>query len=156
MDAAAPFWQRKTLQQMTEAEWESLCDGCGRCCLNKLEYEDTGEFGLTNVACRLLDTDKCRCTDYANRLDKVPDCVSLTPQSARTLPWLPATCAYRLIAEEKELLWWHHLVSGDANSVHEAGISVRGRVVSEENVDDLEDYVLERLNYGAKPFRRQM
>ena len=154
MAVPAPFWKFKTLAQMTESEWESLCDGCGQCCLNKLEDEDTGEIGLTNVACRLLDVNECLCTDYANRLAKVPDCIRLTPQKINKTPWLPTTCAYRLLAEGKELHWWHHLVSGDPNTVHEAGISVRGTIISEDNVDDLEDHVHKWLNSGAKPFRQ--
>jgi len=129
-----PFWKAKSLDEMTPAEWESLCDGCGRCCLNKLEDWDTGEIAWTDVACTLLDANTCRCRDYGNRTARVPDCVSLTPEAVRRLTWLPPTCAYRLLAEGEDLRWWHPLVSGDPQTVHEAGISVRGRVVSEDEV----------------------
>lgn len=130
--AEKAFWQTKTLEEMNEAEWESLCDGCGRCCLNKLEDEDTGEIAWTDVACRLLDHKSCRCSDYAKRQEIVADCIPLTPESVRSLAWLPPTCGYRLVAERRDLYWWHPLVSGDPDTVHQAGISVRGRAVSEE------------------------
>jgi uncharacterized protein len=125
--AAAPFWKTKRLSQMTQAEWESLCDGCGRCCLNKLEDIDTGATYFTNVACRLFDTASCRCKDYANRKRQVSDCVQLSPRNVKRIVWLPPTCAYRLVAEGKDLAWWHPLVSGSPETVHEAGVSVRGR-----------------------------
>jgi uncharacterized cysteine cluster protein YcgN (CxxCxxCC family) len=134
-----PFWRRKTLDEMDPAEWESLCDGCGRCCLNKLEDIDTGEIAWTDVACRLLDQGTCRCSDYRNRRNKVPDCIPLDAENVRTLGWLPPTCAYRLVEEGRDLHWWHPLVSGDPETVHEAGISVRGRTVSER------DWPVERL-----------
>lgn len=140
-----PFWQRKTLSEMTDAEWESLCDGCGRCCLNKLEDEDTGRTFFTDVACRLLDWDTCRCKDYRNRQKKVPDCVRLTPRNVRRIVWLPPTCAYDLLTKGRDLYWWHPLVSGDPDTVHAAGISVRGRVrAGEETVPDeeLENYIV--------------
>jgi uncharacterized protein len=121
------FWETKTLGQMTDAEWESLCDGCGKCCLISLEDEDTGQLYLTDVACNLFDGAACRCGDYANRKAKVPDCVKLTPQNVPTLDWLPGTCAYRLIAERKPLAWWHPLVSGDPETVHVSGASARGQ-----------------------------
>ncbi|MEM7695017.1 MAG: YcgN family cysteine cluster protein [Pseudomonadota bacterium] len=136
---AEPFWTRNSLEEMSPEEWEALCDGCGRCCLNKLEDADTGEIAHTNVACALFDAGTCRCKDYARRTETIPDCVQLTPEDVRTLPWLPATCAYRLLAEGEPLRWWHPLVSGDAQTVHLAGVSVRGRTVSEEDVA-VEDY----------------
>lgn len=129
-----PFWRRLTLDEMTAGQWESLCDGCGRCCLNKLEDEDTGEIAWTSIACRLLDEDSCRCSDYANRSTQVPDCVRLTPVEVRSLRWLPPTCAYRLIDEGRDLYWWHPLVSGDPATVELAGVSVRGRTIGEEDV----------------------
>jgi len=140
-----PFWKRKTLSQMTQAEWESLCDGCGRCCLNKLEEEDTGRTFFTNVACRLFDHDSCRCSDYANRQKKVKDCVRLTPRNVRRIVWLPPTCAYRLLADGRDLYWWHPLVSGDPETVVAAGVSVRGRSLKDETSvpdADLEDHIV--------------
>lgn len=135
------FWKTKRLEDMSAAEWESLCDGCGKCCLAKLEDEDTGEIHWTSVACRLLDAGTCRCSDYPNRLAKVEDCIGLTPQNVRTISWLPATCAYRVVAEGGELAWWHPLVSGSAETVHLAGISVRGRITaSETDLAEPEDY----------------
>lgn len=120
---------------MTRSEWESLCDGCGRCCLKKLEDEVTREVAYTDVACRLLDRDRCRCTRYTERLKLVPDCIKLDASSLKEVDWLPSTCAYRRIEEGKPLEWWHPLVSGNPNSVHEAGISIRGRALSEEDVE---------------------
>jgi uncharacterized cysteine cluster protein YcgN (CxxCxxCC family) len=135
MASAPPFWQAKQLQEMTRQEWESLCDGCGRCCLVKLEDEDTGDIYTTDVSCRLLDCSTCRCTDYANRHQLVDDCIKLDPDNVEELGWLPETCAYRLIHEGKPLADWHPLVSGRPETVHEAGISVRGKVTSETEVD---------------------
>lgn len=123
--AKRPYWKRKTLDEMTHKEWEDLCDGCGRCCMLKLEDEDTGIVYLSRLSCKLLHIGVCRCTDYPNRHEKVPDCLSLTPKMVRELDWLPETCAYRLVDEGGDLAWWHPLVSGDAKTVHEAGISVR-------------------------------
>jgi len=140
-----PFWQTTPLARMSDAQWEQLCDGCGRCCLLKLEDIDTGEIAFTDVGCRLLDGQSCRCSDYENRAARVPDCLRLTPDAAGTLSWLPGTCAYRMLAEGRPLAWWHPLVSGDPDTVHHAGISVRGRTVPETEVgpDDLEDHVVD-------------
>ncbi len=138
-DDTAPFWRRKRMSEMSKREWESLCDGCGRCCLNKLTDIDTGETVYTSVGCKLLDDQTCRCRDYAHRQAKVDDCVRLTPRNVKRLTWLPPTCAYRLVAEGKDLAWWHPLKSGRKETVHEAGISVRGRVAaSEKDVPDEE------------------
>jgi uncharacterized protein len=141
-----PFWRRKPLGQMTDSEWESLCDGCGRCCLVKLEdADDSSRTYFTDVACRLLDGDTCRCRDYANRTAEVKDCVRLTPRNINRIVWLPPTCAYRLLADGRDLYWWHPLVSGDRDTVHQAGISVRGRVAASEDEikdDDLEDRIV--------------
>ncbi|EHM03531.1 hypothetical protein HMPREF9946_00014 [Acetobacteraceae bacterium AT-5844] len=141
MSADQPFWKTKSLGQMTRGEWESLCDGCGRCCLHKLRDEDTEELVWTTVACRLLDTASCQCKDYPNRRDHVPDCVKLTPKRVATIDWLPPSCAYRLVAEGKDLPWWHPLVSGDPETVHSSGASVRGRAVPEREARDLEDHL---------------
>ncbi len=142
--ATTPFWRTKRLDEMSPAEWESLCDGCARCCLNKLEYEDTGEIEWTDVACRLLDEDACRCRDYAHRHERVPDCLALSADNVPNLKWLPPTCAYRLVGEGRDLYWWHPLVSGDPETVHLAGISVRGRTISENDVpvEALDDHVV--------------
>ena len=139
-----PFWRRKTLAEMTAAEWESLCDGCGKCCLVKLEDADSGEIHFTDVACHLLDLGSCRCGDYARRKSIVADCVVLTPEAVGDLSWMPSTCGYRLVAEGKALAWWHPLVSGDPETVHRAGISVRGRATTERRVPDaeLEDHIV--------------
>jgi uncharacterized cysteine cluster protein YcgN (CxxCxxCC family) len=152
-----PFWRQKTLGAMSRAEWESLCDGCGRCCLHKLRDEDTDRLAYTNVACRLLDGDTCQCTDYANRKARVPDCVKLTPKRVAAIDWLPPTCAYRLLAEGKDLPWWHPLVSGRPETVHEAGVSVRGLTVPEREAEDFEDHVVTwpgRWPPGARNRRR--
>lgn len=144
--ADLPFWKRKSLPEMTSAEWESLCDGCGQCCQHKLEDEDSGQIAITNVVCRLLDTERCRCTRYSERNRLVPDCIVLTLENVGALRWMPQTCAYRLIAEGKDLEPWHPLVSGDPESVHKAGVSVRGRVISERDAGDLEDHITEFLD----------
>ena len=138
------FWRAKTLEQMTPSEFESLCDGCGKCCLHKLQDEDTDEVYYTKVACRFLDHDNCQCQVYHERQKHVPDCVVLTPQSVQETYWLPETCAYRLIAEGIPLFDWHPLLSGEPASVRKAGMSVAGQVVHENSVDlnDLEDYVV--------------
>ena len=128
---------------MTRAEWESLCDGCGRCCLHKLRDADTDKVLFTNVACRLLTIETCRCADYEHRRKWVPDCVKLTAARMATIDWLPPTCGYRLVAEGKDLAWWHPLVSGDPETVHQAGISVRGRALRERDAGDLEDHCVQ-------------
>jgi uncharacterized cysteine cluster protein YcgN (CxxCxxCC family) len=131
---------------MNRQEWESLCDGCGKCCLSKLEDEDTGEIHWTSVACRLFDAGKCACRDYSRRNALVPDCIILTPENVRTIAWLPKTCGYRLVAEGKDLFDWHPLKSGGPESVHRAGISVRGRVTAfEDDLSDSDDYLLHLL-----------
>lgn len=136
-----PFWKTKTLEEMNPREWESLCDGCGKCCLAKLEDEDTGEIHFTSIGCRLLDAGTCRCVDYAHRFERVSDCVRLTPETVRSVTWLPSTCAYRLVAEGRDLFDWHPLVSGRPESVHEAGISMRGRISAlEDELEEVEDY----------------
>jgi uncharacterized cysteine cluster protein YcgN (CxxCxxCC family) len=127
---------------MSRAEWEALCDGCGKCCLHKLEDEDTGEVHYTNVACRLLNLGTCRCSDYPNRKTHVPDCVKLSAHEVLKLRWLPSTCAYRLLSEGKTLPWWHPLVSGDPESVHRAGISLRGRAVAENRAGPLDRHIV--------------
>lgn len=138
------FWETTPLEAMTPEQWESLCDGCGRCCLHKLEDEDTGEVVYTRVACKLLDLRNARCSDYPNRLQHVPGCVRISPVMIKDLYWLPRTCAYRLLAQGEGLYDWHPLVSGDPRSVVRAGISVVGRVLPEDAVDedDLEDHVV--------------
>ncbi len=130
---AAPFWRLKSLGELNDAEWESLCDGCGRCCLVKLEDADDGRILPTNVACRLFDGDRCTCRDYPNRTARVPDCLQLTPELVASLRWLPPSCAYRLVHQGEDLPEWHHLKTGSRDSVHEAGASVRGRISAWED-----------------------
>ena len=134
-----PFWEVKRLSQMTPAEWESLCDGCGRCCLVRFEDEDTGQVIPTRVACRLLDGDTCRCSDYPNRKQYVPECIKLTPKKVGALKWMPKSCAYRRLYEGRPLAAWHPLISGDPDSVKRAGVSVAGQTVSEKCFTDIED-----------------
>lgn len=137
------FWEDTPLEALDRGQWEALCDGCGKCCVHKLEDDVTGEVFPTNVACKLLDRHSGQCSDYRHRRAYVPECVRLTPKLAATLEWLPDTCAYRLRAEGKPLADWHPLNSGDPESVHRAGISVRGWTVSEIDVVELEDHILE-------------
>lgn len=136
------FWELP-LAELSRAEWEGLCDGCGQCCLHKLEDEDTGEIAHTNVACKLLDTATARCRDYRNRKAFVPDCLRLTLRIVDQVPWLPATCAYRLRADGEPLPEWHHLLAGGAEAMEAAGVSVAGRVVSEIDAGPLEHHVIE-------------
>ncbi len=137
----SPFWETKRLDQMSVAEWESLCDGCGRCCLIRLEDEDTGEIIPTRVACRLFDADTCGCARYAERKRHVPDCIKLTPYNIADLQWMPLTCAYRRLYEGRGLPDWHPLLTGDPESVHAAGVGVRGQVVLETALDHPDDAV---------------
>ncbi len=137
--AEKPFWQTKSLQEMTAAEWESLCDGCGLCCLIRFEDEETGEVIPTRVACKLLDQHLCRCKDYVNRKAHVPDCIKLTPWNIEALAWMPPSCAYRRLHEGRDLPGWHPLITGDPDSVHKAGVSIRDQTVSEDSLADPED-----------------
>ena len=154
-----PFWKTKTLDEMNNQEWESLCDGCGQCCLHKLKDIDSNQTALTNVSCKYLDLNTCQCTDYKNRSTNVPDCVELTAQNAGELEWMPQTCAYRLLAEGKSLYWWHPLISGNNNTVKEAGISIENKAISEEFIEDLEDHIVNWLNNknspGAPPLKKK-
>ncbi len=150
----AAFWRVKTLEEMTTQEWESLCDGCARCCLVKLEDEDTGEIHFTDLACTLLDGKTCRCRNYPRRQRRVPDCVKLTPATVRALSWLPVTCAYRVLAEGGDLAWWHPLVSGSAETVHEAGVSVRGRIAASEDDVPMERWPDHIVRWPNRPPRR--
>jgi len=146
------FWKNKSLAEMTIEEWEALCDGCGICCMYKIEDEETGEINLTSVACRFLDPDTVTCQLYDSRFSAMPTCIKLTPSKVEHSEWLPDTCAYRLILQGKPLPDWHPLVSGDPGSIHRAGLSVKGRILRESdvNLDDLEDYIIE----GFEEIRR--
>ncbi|MFN4288949.1 MAG: YcgN family cysteine cluster protein [Brevundimonas sp.] len=146
-----PFWRTKTLAEMTPSEWESLCDGCGLCCLVRFEDEDTGEVIPTRVHCRLFDAALCRCSDYANRKVHVPDCIKLTPGNIEALEWMPPSCAYRRLHEGRDLAPWHPLVSGDPESVHRAGVSIRGQTISETVLKEPED----ALDFEAPEWREE-
>ena len=141
--SAKPFWETIPLGRMTRSQWESLCDGCGKCCVHKLEDDETGQLFPTNVACRLLDPRTAQCKDYPNRKAHVPECVRLTPAKLDTIDWLPSSCAYLRVHNGQGLADWHPLISGDPASVHRAGISVRGKTVSEDDVGDLENHIIE-------------
>ena len=147
--SAKPFWEAKRLEQMTVQEWESLCDGCGLCCLVRFEDEDTGEIIPTRVSCKLFDAQLCRCSDYENRKKHVPDCIKLTPWNIEALEWMPKSCAYRRVWEGRGLANWHPLITGDPNSVHEAGVSVRALGVTNEaelaDPEDALDYLAPEL-----------
>lgn len=142
-----PFWESKRLSEMTDEEWESLCDGCGRCCLYKFQDEDSDEMFFTNVSCALFDAKTCRCSSYEKRFEAVPECADIRKFTRREYQWLPERCAYRLLFEGKKLKPWHPLVSGDSESVHRVGVSMQGRVISEAdaNMDNLEGYIVEEL-----------
>lgn len=137
------FWMDKPLKNLNQQEWESLCDGCGRCCLEKLEDLDTGEISYTDVACTLLNIETCQCSSYSERHRFMPDCIALSPDNVADLKWMPSTCAYRLLASGKNLPDWHPLVSGDPNSVITSGLSVKGRCVDQKDVKDLEDHLVD-------------
>jgi uncharacterized cysteine cluster protein YcgN (CxxCxxCC family) len=136
------FWQTKTMEQMSDSQWESLCDGCGKCCLNKVIDDETDELFFTNVACSQLDTKSCQCKDYANRFKLVPDCFKVTLDNRESFSWLPASCAYRLLDEGKQLPGWHPLLVGSHKEMHRLGQSIQGKVISEEAAGDLEDHVV--------------
>ena len=138
------FWETKTLAELDRGQWEALCDGCGKCCVHKLEDDETGELYPTNVACRMLDRRAGQCKDYRNRRAYVPDCVRLTAKNVFTTDWLPSTCAYRLRANGEKLPDWHYLVSGDREAVHRAGESTRGWTVSEDDAGELEFHLVDR------------
>ncbi len=137
--ATRPFWETKSLAEMSAREWESLCDGCGLCCLVRFEDEYNGQITPTRVACRLFDDRLCQCSDYQDRRARVPDCIKLTPHNIAALPWMPGSCAYRRLHEGKSLPAWHPLITGDSESVHAAGVSVRGQTISEATLDDPDD-----------------
>lgn len=141
------FWEDRDLSELTREQWEQLCDGCGRCCLVKLEDADTGQLDYTSVACRLLNVETCRCRHYDERWELADDCVILTPDTIAELDWLPSTCAYRRLAQGMPLPAWHPLITGTTESVHAAGISVKNRVISEEYVadDDFENFITPTL-----------
>ncbi len=141
----APFWETKTAEEMTQSEWESLCDNCAKCCLFKLRDEDTDELLQTNVVCRLMDAETCQCTRYMERSVLVPECQTLTPKMVKEFDWLPMTCAYRLLAEGKPIPEWHPLITGDPNSVFAAGHSVKGRCINEDDADELQNHLIELL-----------
>jgi hypothetical protein len=155
LNLPARFWD-KPVEQLSRDEWEALCDGCGKCCLHKLEDEDTGEVHHTNVSCRLLDLSTARCADYRHRKAMVPDCLRLTPRLVREVPWLPATCAYRLRADRKPLPDWHYLECGDREEVHRRGISVVGRAISEVLAGPLEEHIVPETDFegGARGRKR--
>ena len=142
-EPADPFWKTTPLGRMTRAQWESLCDGCAKCCLHKLKDSDSGEIHYTEVACRLLDLGTCQCTDYAQRARLVPECLTLTPENLAQAYWLPATCAYRRLAEGQALPDWHPLVSGDPRSTLCAGRSIAGRAIAEAEAGDWEEHLID-------------
>jgi uncharacterized protein len=142
--SADRFWETTSFQHMTRAQWESLCDGCGKCCVHKLEDEDTGEVFPTNVCCRLLDVRTAQCSDYRNRKALVPECVRLTPGKLDDLDWLPESCSYLRVHRGQGLAPWHHLITGDRQSIQRAGQSVAGKVINEDHIGDLEDHIIDK------------
>lgn len=138
-----PWWEEKSLQEMSREEWEQICDHCGKCCLLKLEDEDDGTVYYTDVACSLVDSESCHCTDYLNRCVRVPDCLELTVGNLDQIQWMPPSCSYRTIKEGRSLPKWHHLVTGDKESIHQAGKSIKGKYIDESDVDDIEEHVVE-------------
>jgi uncharacterized cysteine cluster protein YcgN (CxxCxxCC family) len=139
-----PFWENKKLHELNRSEWEALCDGCAQCCVHKLEDEDTGEIHYTCVACRMLDINTCRCTDYPNRHETVPDCAGLSPDQPEPFQWMPETCAYRLLHEDKPLPAWHPLITGNPATVHDHGASARKKLIPEFLADSaLEKYIVD-------------
>ena len=139
MSECKPYWETKSLSEMSPSEWEAICDGCGLCCLVRFEDEDTGAIIPTRVHCKLYDPDKCACSSYADRNEYVPDCVKLEPGNIGSLPWMPLSCGYRRLHEGRGLAWWHPLISGDPETVHTAGVSVRGQTINELALDNEED-----------------
>jgi uncharacterized cysteine cluster protein YcgN (CxxCxxCC family) len=144
-EMSSRFWEDTPLDKLDRGQWEALCDGCGKCCLHKLEDEETGELFPTNVACRLLDRRTAQCSDYRHRRAYVPDCVRLTPGNVASIDWLPSTCAYRLRAEGKPLPGWHYLICGDREAVKRAGESVSGWTISEDDAGELEHHMVDRV-----------
>ncbi len=143
MSEVQAWWESKLLTEMTREEWEQICDHCAKCCLHKLEDEDDGTVYYTNVACSLLNSQTCECTDYQNRRTLVPDCLQLTPENLDQIQWMPPSCSYRTLKEGRKLAEWHHLVSGDKNTIHAVGKSIKGRYIDEKQVDDLQEHVVE-------------
>lgn len=141
-----PFWKTTPFSKMTPSEWESLCDGCGKCCLTKLRDADTNQVLFTNIACKQLDLRSCQCKDYKNRKSIVPDCVQLSPRNIGRIDWLPETCAYKLVHRGQDLPWWHPLISGDPRTVHQAGISVRKKAISETKAGEPEDHIVDWIS----------
>ncbi len=150
--ATTPFWQTTKLEDMTTSQWESLCDGCGKCCLNKLEDEDTGEIYYTNVACRLLDIPTARCSNYAKRKSLVPDCTILEPHNISLFKWLPKSCAYKLVYEGKDLPRWHPLITGDPLSTRKANKAINGDIISEREAGDYEDHIVEAERFDPEEY----
>ena len=146
------FWKYKTLKQMTDQEWESLCDGCGKCCLHKLEDIGTREISISNVSFMYLDQNTCACTDYKNRQKNVSDCIKLSTENIEELSWLPHTCSYRLVFNNDDLPVWHHLITGDKNTIHEEGMSVKNYSVNEKDIKDVNEYILDWFNNNGSLF----